>query len=271
MTIFELSDRDFQKFRELVYNEAGINLTEVKKALLQARLSKRLRLLGIASYSEYYDYINDNSDTEMSEFVNALTTNKTDFFRENKHFIYMKEELLPELEHEKEIRIWSAGCSTGEEPYSISMTMLDYFENRSKIPFKILATDIDTQVLDKGRAGIYKAEGVDEIDLDVRKKYFYRGKDENAGKYKIKEIVQKPVFFRRLNLKDAAYPFKKKFHIVFCRNVIIYFDKDTQRFLFNNIYRYIEDGGYLFIGHSENITGLTDQFKLVGATIYKKV
>jgi chemotaxis protein methyltransferase CheR len=272
MYLIELNDRDFEKFRDLVYAEAGIKLSDLKKALLQARLSRRLRALGIKSYTEYYTYLMDNYENEKIEFINSLTTNKTDFFRENRHFEFMKEIVLPAYEGKNEIKIWSAGCSTGEEPYTIAMTMNDYYSGIKKAQnFKILATDIDTRVLESAREGVYKWETVDEIPLPTLKKYFSRGKGENQGVFKIKDILKKNIYFRRLNLLDQVYPMKGQFDIIFCRNVIIYFDKDTQRRLFAKFASHLAEDGYLFIGHSENISGITDRFRLIGSTIYQKV
>ncbi len=269
---FELDDALFNKFKDLIYAEAGIKLSDLKKALVQARLARRLRHLGIGTYAEYYTFLTHNYENEKIHFINAITTNKTDFFRENRHFEYMREVCLPEFENtgKRRIKIWSAGCSTGEEAYSISMTMKDYNEKNRTIEYKILATDIDTNVLDTAAGGVYPADRISEIDVATLKKYFYRGSGENEGLFKVKEAVRENVFFRRLNLLDESFPMKGKFDIIFCRNVIIYFDKSSQKTLFEHIWHYLEDHGYLFIGHSENITALTDRFSLIGHTMYRK-
>ena len=270
---FILSEVEFNKFREIVYREAGIKLADVKKILVQARLMKRLRFLNLESFEDYYNYLLENFEEEKINFVNAITTNKTEFFRENDHFEYMKSYILPafEAKGENEIRIWSAGCSTGEEPYTIGITLLEYFKGK-KAPFcKILATDIDTQVLEKGLNGVYTQEQVAGIDKKILKEYFLKGTGENQGFFKVKDFLKNLVFFRRLNLLADTYPMKKKFDVIFCRNVIIYFDKDTQRKLFDNFSRYLKDDGYLLVGHSENISSVTDKFFLAGRTIYRKV
>jgi chemotaxis protein methyltransferase CheR len=270
--LLELSDTDFYKFKELIFRESGIKLNEMKKALVQARLSKRARKLGLGSYSHYYRHLIDNYETEKTEFINAITTNKTEFFRENKHFEYLREVFLPSLEKQglESLRIWSAGCSTGEEPYSIAITVNEYFR-KSKMPdVKILATDIDTQVLETGERGIYKKELIENIDDDIVRRYFLKGRGENANFFRVKENLKKIIYFRKLNLQNDIFPMKKRFHIIFCRNVIIYFDKETQKKLFLKFYRYLEDYGKLFIGHSENITSLDSGFRPEGSTIYSK-
>jgi chemotaxis protein methyltransferase CheR len=273
ITCIELNENEFLKFRELIYSEAGIKLSDLKRALVQARLSRRMRFLGLTSYEDYYEYLIDNYDDEKYQFINAITTNKTDFFRECRHFEFMKETCLPEFDRmgKKKIRIWSAGCSTGEEAYSVSIVLKEYYANRTDIDIKVLSTDIDTNVLEKGRDGIYAYDRVSDIDINLLRKYFYRGTCDNEGVFKVKECIRDLVFFRRLNLLENVYPMKNKFDIIFCRNVIIYFDKATQAKLFNKLSDYLDDHGYLFIGHSENITGITNKFSLIGHTIYRKM
>lgn len=269
---FNLSDEDFFKFRDLIYQEAGIKLNDVKKILVQSRLMKRLRELKLDNFSDYHSYLMDNFDVEKINFINAITTNKTDFFRENDHFEYMKSVILPHIDAKKprELRIWSAGCSTGEEPYTISMTVMDYYGKREMPELLILATDIDTQVLQKGINGVYSEERLATVDERIIKTYFTSDGGENPN-YEIRDFVRKTVYFRRLNLLQDSYPMKKQFDIIFCRNVIIYFDRDMQKKLFANFYNYLKDDGYLLIGHSENITSITDRFRLAGRTIYTKV
>jgi chemotaxis protein methyltransferase CheR len=265
-------DEVFVKFKELIYREAGIKLTDLKKALIQARLSKRLRLLGLKSYQAYYEYLMEHFDQEKIEFINAITTNKTEFFRENRHFDFIRDRCLPDFESEgrKTIRIWSAGCSSGEEPYTIAITIREFYEGERLPDVKILATDIDTSVLEKAAAGVYTYDQVKDIDIAFLKKYFLRGTGDNAGYFKVKDSLKQMIMFRRLNLLDEMYPMKGRFDMIFCRNVIIYFDRPTQRVLFEKFNTCLSDDGYLFIGHSENITGVSDRFTLLGHTIYKK-
>ncbi len=272
MILIELGDEEFLKFKELIYSEAGIKLSDMKKALVQARLSMRVRTLGLNSYREYYEYLMSNYDSEKIDFINSITTNKTEFFRENKHFEYIKEIYLPELLSTKasNIRFWCAGCSTGEEPYSLAITLFQYF-GKTKFPdIKILATDIDTNVLEFARNGIYGINQTEKIDPAILKNYFDKGKGEQDGFFKVKDFVKEKISFRRMNLLDQEYPMKKEFDIIFCRNVIIYFDKETQKELFKKYYKYLASWGRLFIGHSENIMNVTNLFSLVGNTIYRK-
>ncbi len=269
---YNLDDKEFYKLRDIIYNEAGINLGDVKKILMQSRLIKRLRELKLDNYQQYYDYLIENYDREKISFINAITTNKTDFFRENDHFEFMKKKVLPDFDrkNEKEIRIWSAGCSTGEEPYSIAMTLSEYYSGKKHPEFLILATDIDTQVLARASEGIYPADHLSGVDPAYLKKYFIQSNKGGMLMYTVDESLKKSVYFRRLNLLEKEYPMKKQFDIIFCRNVIIYFDRDTQRKLFAKYYDYLKDDGYLLIGHSENLSGITDRFTLIGRTIYRK-
>ncbi len=267
-----LGEEEFLKFRNLIYEEAGINLSDLKKALVQARLTRRLRHLDIPDFKTYFDYLQDNFSHEKTYFINAITTNKTEFFREYKHFEFLRDVFLPEFDKTglREMRIWSAGCSSGEEPYSIAMFLDDYYKNTAAPRIKILATDIDTAVLDKATKGIYGEDIVQNVNTNMLKNFFYKGSGENKGLFKVKESMKRIITFRSLNLMNHPYPMKKQFHAIFCRNVIIYFDKPTQKNLFEGLFDYLDDNGYLFIGHSENITTLTDAYRLVGNTIYKK-
>lgn len=269
---YNLSDDDFYKLREIIYNEAGIKLGDVKKILMQSRLIKRLRDLKLDNFTEYYEYLINNFEDEKINFINSITTNKTDFFRENDHFEYMKSKILPDFEkkNERELRIWSAGCSTGEEPYTIAITLSEYFNGKVAPEFLILATDIDTQVLEKAQDGSYAADHLADVDPKYLKSYFLHESNEKGDFYRVKDQLKKVIYFRRLNLLQDEYPMKKKFDIIFCRNVIIYFDRETQKKLFEKYHKYLKDDGYLLIGHSENITSITDKFTLAGRTIYRK-
>ena len=272
MNYIDFDDDLFIKFKELIYQEAGIKLTELKKALIQARLTKRLRHLGIPSYRDYYHYLIDHFSDEKIEFINAITTNKTEFFRENKHFEFIRDYCLPEFDGrgKQKIKIWSAGCSTGEEAYSIAITMREFYGGSASPQVRILATDIDTNVLEKAYSGVYTLDQVKDIDIALLKKYFKRGAGENEGLFRVKDEIRDMILFRRLNLLDESYPMKGKFDIIFCRNVIIYFDRPTQKELFEKFSRYLDDEGYLFIGHSENLTSVSNKFSLLGHTIYRK-
>ena len=270
----QLSDRTFKELVRIIYRECGIKLTERKKALVQSRLLKRLRKSEFNTYEEYFVYLKRNYNKEITNLINCITTNKTDFFREEHHFDFLIDSILPELleENPEEIRIWSAGCSTGEEPYTIAITLLEYFKNKTKkINLKILATDIDTNVLKTAQKGIYKHDVVQDINIEILKKYFLRGKDKNEGYLMVKKKVKDLITFRKLNLLDDIFPMKKKFDIIFCRNVIIYFDKETQISLLHKFHSHLTFDGYLFLGHSESIFGSKDLFTLIGKTIFKRI
>lgn len=273
-----LTDAEFNELVKIIYDKTRIQMTNHKRALVTSRLSKRLRALHMDSFREYIDFVKNAKDEELTNFVNAVTTNKTDFFRENKHFEYMKSNFLPEWEKKfkegkvKNLRIWSAACSTGEEPYTIQMTLHEYFgSNYDRYDIKVLASDIDTNVLAHGRAGIYKEESVEPIQPNILRKYFLKGTRDKEGLYKVKDILQKNLFFRQLNFKDEDFDIHTQFDLIFCRNVIIYFDKEFQKELFNKFHRYLKEDGLVFIGHSETLFGVSDKFKYVSSNIYKKI
>ena len=268
-----LQDEEFNLIKDIVHKESGIRLTELKKSLVQSRLMKRLRELQLRNYHDYCRFLTNNYDNEIINLINCITTNKTDFFRESKHFDFMKGVVLPEFEHSgrKRLRIWSAGCSTGAEPYSIAMTVLDYYMRKSMPDIKILATDIDTQVLMKGEEGVYSINEIEGVDVDVLKRYFMRGTGTHNGSFKIKDFVKKIVYFGRLNLLEDTYPMKGRFNIIFCRNVVIYFDAESRERLFEKFHTHIHDDGYLILGHSETLAGLTNRFRFIGNTVYRKV
>ena len=273
-----LTDSEFNELVKIIYDKTRIQMTNHKRALVTSRLSKRLRALHMDSFREYIDFVKNAKDEELTNFVNAVTTNKTDFFRENKHFEYMKSNFFPEWEKKfkegkvKNLRIWSAACSTGEEPYTIQMTLHEYFgSNYDRYDIKVLASDIDTNVLAHGRAGIYKEESVEPIQPNILRKYFLKGTGDKEGLYKVKDILQKNLFFRQLNFKEEDFDIHTQFDLIFCRNVIIYFDKEFQKELFNKFHRYLKEDGLVFIGHSETLFGVSDKFKYVSSNIYKKI
>lgn len=267
-----ISDEVFGLFQNLIYTIAGIRLSNQKKGFLSSRLLRRLKKLGINSLHEYYRRVKDDSD-ELVEMLNCISTNTTHFFRENHHFKFLKNKIMPELlrikSSEKTIRIWSAGCSTGEEPYSIAITLCEALGNMRGWDIKILATDISTKVLDTAQNGIYEYEAVSDMPENIVCRYFLRGTDENAGRIKVKDFLKDMIRFKRLNLKDGAYPFKRKFDVIFCRNVMIYFDEDMKQHLLLMFHRHLSDSGYLFLGHSETMLG-SNGFKPVFITVYRK-
>ena len=275
MDYFELSDTEFSLFSRLVYEKAGINLHEGKKELVRSRLSKRLRAKKMDRFKEYYKFLMaDESGEEIIHMLDAISTNLTSFFREPTHFSFLEQTAIPAVLAEKNtrnkhLRIWSAGCSSGEEPYTLSICLHEYAEAHPVLDFKILATDISTKMLSSAAGGVYHKSQVQTIKPPVLRKYFQRGQQRWADHFRLKPFVRKTIEFRRLNLMEP-FPFNNHFQIIFCRNVMIYFDKEVQSRLVNKYYDCLEPGGFLFIGHSESLMGTTHRFKYVQPTIYQK-
>jgi chemotaxis protein methyltransferase CheR len=270
---FIFTDRDFECIRELVTQNTGIYLADHKKDMVYGRLSRRLRKLRLTEFAEYCDVVRRGDGKELGELVNAITTNLTSFFREPHHFDYLSKTVFPELiasqSSARKIRIWSAGCSTGEEPYSIAIIAHERGLCDRQWDVDILATDIDSSVLQTAAHGIYDSERVGKMANERLKRWFHRGTGANVGRVKVKRSLQKIVDFRQLNLMEP-WPMEKPFDIIFCRNVTIYFDKTTQRELFNRFADILVDGGWLFIGHSESLFRVCDRFYPMGQTIYRK-
>lgn len=271
---FLFSDRDFNTIRQLVSRHTGISLSEAKRDMVYSRLARRLRRLELDNFKQYCQLLEDDgADGELGHFTNAVTTNLTSFFREPHHFDYLGKTLLPELLKirlgERRLRIWCAGCSTGEEPYSVAMTLQENLPRNSDWDIKILATDLDTNVLDTARRGVYTDDRLKNIDDRRRRRWFKRGRKENAGLFQVKPELQQMITFKQLNLM-GDWPMKGPFDIIFCRNVIIYFDKPTQAVLMGRYADLMADHGRLFLGHSETLYRVTDCFKLMGQTVYVK-
>lgn len=268
---YTISTDEFERFRTLIYDESGISLSEQKKSLLSSRLSKRLRDLGLSTFSEYFDFLTgDQTREEFTRMLDLISTNKTDFFREPKHFDFLRDRILPELEDVKRIRIWSSACSTGEEPYTIAMTLHESVQYPAQWDFQILASDLSTRVLAKAASGMYDEERVRDVPPDIVQRHFLRGRGESAGMIKVKPHLSSLIKFRRLNLMDDTFPIKSPLDLIFCRNVMIYFDRPTQEKLVNKFHRYLRPGGYLFIGHSESLQWVNHPFKSLAPTIYQK-
>jgi chemotaxis protein methyltransferase CheR len=277
MPDIELSDRDFERFRTLVYKEASISLGDRKRALVRTRFAKVMRQHGIETYSDYYDFVlEDKTGKAMIEMINAISTNLTHFFREGKHFDYMREILVPEMiaaarnTRSSCLRGWSAGCSTGEEPYTLAIVLMENIPDPLGWDIKILATDIDSSVLERASAGHYEKKQLREMPPMLINKYFERTGDRKNPVYEVKPNLKRLIAFRRLNLMRNPYPFKGPFDFIFCRNVMIYFDRPTQETLVNRYYQLLRPGGHLFVGHSESLTGLRHPFRYVQPTIYRK-
>jgi chemotaxis protein methyltransferase CheR len=268
---YSISTEEFHRFRTLIYDESGISLSDQKRTLLASRLSKRIHELELGTFSDYYERVTkDSTREEFTRMLDLISTNKTDFFREPKHFEFLRDRILPELAATKRIRIWSSACSTGEEPYTIAMTLHEGVPSPGQWEFKILASDLSTRVLAKAAAGVYDEERFRDVPPDVLKRHFLRGQGERAGQYKVKPHLASLIQFRRLNLMDDRFPIKNPLDLIFCRNVMIYFDRPTQERLVNKFHRYLKPGGYLFIGHSESLQWVQHPFKSLAPTIYQK-
>lgn len=270
---FRLSDHDFQYLRQLVRRETGIVITDAKREMIYSRLVRRLRSLKLRDFEEYCRLLEKDAEGELNAFTNAITTNLTSFFREPHHFAYLQDVVIPELLRRnaasRRIRIWSAGCSTGEEPYSIAIAVAEVLPVAADWDWRILATDIDTDVLAKAERGIYAEERVAGISQLRLRRWFLRGSGDNRGMVQVAATLRDKISFRRLNLMEE-WPVRGPIDVQFCRNVVIYFDKNTQRRIFDQFAERMADDCCLFIGHSETLFKITDRFELMGQTIYRK-
>ena len=270
---FELTEMQFDHLRDLVREHTGISLSDAKRELVYGRLARRLRALKLTSFAEYCTLIESKPAEEMQELTNAITTNLTSFFRENYHFDQLKSEVLPYIQrvrgNVRRIRIWSAGCSTGEEPYSLAMIMQEALNNLAGWDIKILATDIDSKVVSIAAEGVYASERLKGVNIERIKRWFppIEGK---PGFRRVSDDLKLLITFKQLNLFDP-WPMKGLFDVIFCRNVVIYFDKNTQRALFERMAQLQEPDSWLFIGHSENLFNVTNRYKPVGRTAYRRV
>ena len=271
---FEFTRRDFDFLRKVSNSRTGIVVSDDKFDMFYSRLSRRVRLLGLKDFSEYCDLIsNEKEEREVLELVNALTTNLTAFFRENHHFEYLTRTLVPEfLQRNREsrrLRIWSAGCSTGEEPYSLSIALRESLPETGGWDVRILATDIDSAVLAKAADAIYPIERVAGVEQGRLRRWFQRGRGDRSGMVRLKPEIKSLIEFHQLNLIQE-WAMSEPMDAIFCRNVMIYFDKKTKAKLVERYANTLCDGGYLFIGHSESLFNLTDCFELIGNTVYRK-
>jgi chemotaxis protein methyltransferase CheR len=268
---YPITAEEFQQLRTLIYDESGISLSEQKQSFLASRLNKRLHELDLTTFFEYYTMVSeDKAREEFTRMLDLISTNKTDFFREPKHFDFLREQILPELNSAKRIRIWSSACSTGEEPFTIAMTIYEAVQSPERWDIKILASDLSTRVLAKAASGLYDEERFRAVPPDVMKHHFLRGRGDQTGVYKVKPHLAAAITFRRINLMDDHFPIKNPLDLIFCRNVMIYFDRPTQETLVNKFHRYLKPGGYLFIGHSESLQWVTHPFKAIAPSIYQK-
>ncbi|XOV93421.1 MAG: CheR family methyltransferase [Bacteroidota bacterium] len=273
-TMQKMCDEDFEKLSHLIYNDYGIKMPYTKKTMLEGRLRRRLNENNISSYGEYCDFLfsKEGMDKELIHMIDVVSTNKTDFFREPAHFTFLKEEVLPayKKDNKSHVNIWSAAASTGEEPYTIAITLEESMDKKRAFDYSIYCTDISTKVLQKGVTGIYENHRVTNIPFEIKKKYFLKNKDVNNPTVRIIPELRKKCTFDRLNLMDKLYHTPSDYDIIFCRNVLIYFDKPTQEQVINKICARLKPGGYLFLGHSESMTGIDAPVKTIKPTIYKK-
>lgn len=272
---FRLSDADFNFLCQFVYDCSGIVLNDSKREMVYRRLTRIIRERKLSSFTEYCALLKTSSSDEKDYFINAITTNLTSFFREMHHFDYLMKYEIPRLIDEKSkgnrrLRVWSSASSTGEEPYSIAITLAESFRGKfDGWDVKILATDIDSNVLATGKTGEYSAKRIEDISVNYQQKYFYRGAGANKSLVKVDKKLKKLITFKQLNLLHE-WPMKGPFDIIFCRNVIIYFDKKTQNDLFARYYELLAPGGLLILGHSENLGNYQQYFENVGRTIFRK-
>jgi len=269
-----LSEKDFRFICKLVYDGTGIVLNERKQDMVYRRLMRRTRDLKLASFNEYCRLLQDDNNDEFPNFVNAITTNLTSFFREEHHFDYLCEKFIPQhlsqYKHTHKLRIWSAACSTGEEPYSLAMTLIKTAPALIKSwDMKILATDLDTDVLSTARSGVYKSERIKDLSKVDRNKWFVNGSGANNGKVKVSDELKSLITFKQLNLLDE-WPMRGPFDVILCRNVLIYFDRPTQAKLIQRYHQMLRPGGVLMLGHSESLPKDNTQFATLGRTIFAK-
>jgi len=272
-----ISSADFGRLRSLIYAQSGINLNADKKTMLELRIKRRLKHLNLASFTGYCEYLfgRQGQRDEIVHLLDVVTTNKTDFFREPDHFDYLVQKALPEIAAhgrcDQPLLIWSAGCSTGEEPYTLAMVMAEYKLAHPGLQFRIMATDISTTVLAKAELGVFSAEAVKPVPSDLRRKYFMRSRDRSSNLLRVVPELRHLVEFRRLNFKDSNYALTEKADAIFCRNVIIYFDRPTQEQILQKLTHYLLPGGYCFVGHSETLHGMDLPLLPIGPALYRRI
>lgn len=272
----ELSKTDFQRLQNYIYEQLGIQISEKKRTMLMGRLTKRLRVLKMATVSEYCDFLftAEGQQLEQVHLFDVITTNKTDFYRESSHFDLLTSTLLPKwqesLRENRKFKIWSAGCSSGEEPYTMAMVLGDYAVKNTgrSFDYDIIATDISTRVLDHAKKAVYHADRVEPVPANIRNKYLLKNKDRNNPLVRIAPDLRKKVRFGRMNFMDHTFSLPDKMDVIFCRNVIIYFDKETQEKLVQKFCQNLRPGGYLFLGHSESLHGFDVPLQQIAPTVY---
>lgn len=274
----KMSMADFNRISNFIYNECGIKLPEAKKVMLQSRLQKRLRELKYTNFSDYCEYVfskEGQNSNEIIYMIDVVSTNKTDFFREPVHFEYLTNYALPEFYRENRVRrplkLWSAACSSGEEPYTLAIVLSEFAEKHTGFDYSIFGTDISTQILQKAVSAIYKEERISMIPMSLKKKYFLKSKNTAEKLVKVDDSLRKKVTFERLNFMDAYYNVKETFDIIFCRNALIYFNRETQENVINKLCMKLKPGGYFFLGHSESIIGMNVPLHQIKPTVFQKI
>lgn len=271
-----LGDRTFKRLSAYIEAELGIRMPDTKRVMLESRLQKRLRVLGMPHYDAYLDYVFGPAGAgELVQMIDAVTTNKTDFFREPDHFEILTKRLIPALldrnPDRRHLSIWSAGCATGEEPYTLAMVLEDHKQAEPGFDYNIVATDISTRALEKAQNAVYEAERVAAVPMSVKRRYMLRSKSPGEEQVRIKAVLRDKIQFFRLNLMDERYPFDGLFDVIFCRNVIIYFDRKTQEGLLSRMSGCLRQGGNLILGHSETLTGMSLPLRGIAPTIYERL
>ena len=265
----QLSENHFKKISDLVYRSSGINLKTGKESLVRARLMKRLRAMGNPSVKDYLDYIDtDRGRPELALLIDVMTTNKTSFFREAEHFNYLRDHVLPELRGNR-LRFWSAACSSGEEPFTLAIWLREHMPDIDTKDILILATDISRRMLEKARQAVYPAKTVNDLPSSQFNKYFISLNGQHAGSFRVVDDVRRMVRLAWLNLLET-WPMKGPFNVIFCRNVMIYFDRPTQQKLINRFWELLAPGGYLFVGHSEGLSAVKHKFRYMRPATYRK-
>jgi len=273
----DLTREEYELFRRLVYEKSGINLGDQKMQLVRARLGKRIREGGFRSYRAYYEYVRrDTTGRELCDLLDAISTNTTHLFREKQHFDFLAQALKewtddrPWRAAHRQVRLWSAACSSGEEPYSIAMTAHDALRACPELELKILATDISTRMLECAKAGLFEPHRVGTVPEAFRRRYLARVQHDGQSYLQITPELRRVITFARFNLMDEAYPFRHRFDVIFCRNVMIYFDRATQQNLVAKLVRHLQPGGYLLIGHSESLSAIEHPLTYVRPTVYRR-
>jgi len=273
----KMADQDFRRLSRFITEHAGIKLPEVKKVMLQSRLQKRLRHLNFTTFKEYVDFVfsEEGLKNELIHMLDVVSTNKTDFFREPVHFEFMEKTILPEYIRDfplnRPMKVWSAGCSSGEEVYTIAMTIQEFKRDHPGLDYSVLGTDISTDILRRAVDAIYKEEKTQIVPLELKKKYLLKSKDRTKKLVRMVPELRKKAVFKRLNFMDSYYDIKEVYDVIFCRNVLIYFNREIQEDVIRKLILNLRKGGYFFIGHSESIMGMDVPLQQIRPTIFKRI